>query len=95
MATCKDCFHFEACGSMLKSLGFTVDGDGKDADKRCKEFKHKDDVAEVKHGWWYWDADSETGHNLRRCSECHSGSGWARNYCAECGAKMDGKRREP
>ena len=38
MATCKDCLHYEACGSMLKALGYTVDGDGLDADKRCDTF---------------------------------------------------------
>lgn len=48
MATCKECFHFEACGSMLKSLGYIVDGDGQDADKRCKEFKHKNEIPVLK-----------------------------------------------
>ena len=38
MATCKDCLHCEACSSMLKDLGYTVDGDGLDADKRCATF---------------------------------------------------------
>lgn len=41
MATCKNCLHFEACGSMLKALGYTVDGDGYDADKRCDTFKDR------------------------------------------------------
>lgn len=49
------------------------------------------DVVEVVHGRWYWDADNETGHNIRRCSVCHSGSGWAFNYCPNCGARMDGE----
>lgn len=39
MATCKDCLHDEACRSMLRSMGYTVDGDGVDADKRCGDFK--------------------------------------------------------
>ena len=42
MATCKECFHVEVCGSILKNSGFIVDGNN-----GCKEFKHKDDVAEV------------------------------------------------
>ena len=38
MATCKDCLHYKACSSMLKAMGYTVDGDGLDADKRCDTF---------------------------------------------------------
>lgn len=38
MATCKDCLHCEACTSMLRAMGYTVDGDGQDADKRCDTF---------------------------------------------------------
>ena len=52
---------------------------------------HAANVVEVVHGRWYWDADNETGHNIRRCSVCHSGSGWAFNYCPNCGARMDGE----
>lgn len=46
--TCKDCLHIEACISMLQYFGFTVDGDGKDADKRCKEFQSAADVVDKK-----------------------------------------------
>lgn len=38
MATCKDCFHYEACADMLRAMGLTVDGPGLDADKRCPTF---------------------------------------------------------
>lgn len=38
MATCKDCLHCEACTSMLEAMGYTVDGDGQDANKRCDQF---------------------------------------------------------
>lgn len=47
MATCKDCLHFDACESLLKGMGYTVDGDGYDADKRCDTFKEKSKYAEV------------------------------------------------
>lgn len=47
MATCKDCLHCKACTEMLKALGYTVDGDGKDADKRCPEFQNAADYAAV------------------------------------------------
>lgn len=47
MKTCKDCLHNEACVDMLQSFGFTVDGEGKSADKRCSVFKDKNRYAEV------------------------------------------------
>ena len=47
MATCKDCLHFEACVDLLQSMGYTVDGDGCDADKRCKTFKDRSRFVEV------------------------------------------------
>ncbi len=36
--TCKDCLHCEACTDMIESLGYTVGGDGFNAEKRCKCF---------------------------------------------------------
>lgn len=36
--TCKDCLHYEACTDMIESLGYTVGGDGFNAEKRCKCF---------------------------------------------------------
>lgn len=42
MATCKeDCIHYEACKSLLEALGYTVNGEGVDADKRCETFTDK------------------------------------------------------
>lgn len=41
MATCKDCIHYKACKSLLESLGYTVNGPGEDADKRCETFADK------------------------------------------------------
>ena len=45
--TCKDCYHYEACKTMLEGIGFVVDGDGEDAEKLCKEFAPAADVVEV------------------------------------------------
>ena len=36
--TCKECLHCEACTDMIESLGYTVGGDGFNAEKRCKCF---------------------------------------------------------
>ena len=41
MSTCKDCVHWEACVDLLQSMGYTVDGDGCDADKVMKIVKQK------------------------------------------------------
>ncbi len=47
MATCRDCLHDEACRSLLTAMGYTVDGDGNEADKRCDTFKTKTEYAKV------------------------------------------------
>ena len=36
--TCKYCLHYEACTDMIEALGYTVGGDGFNAEKRCKCF---------------------------------------------------------
>jgi hypothetical protein len=53
------------------------------------------DVVEVRHGTWYH--GTENGVVYAKCSACgrkmnYSCYGYA--YCALCGARMDGKRRE-
>ena len=47
MATCRDCLHDEACRSLLNAMGYTVDGDGEEADERCDTFKTKTKYVEV------------------------------------------------
>lgn len=47
MATCKECVHWEACVDLLQSMGYTVDGDGCDADNRCKTFKDRSRFMEL------------------------------------------------
>lgn len=47
------------------------------------------DAEPVRHGYWI-----DTGSG-QRCSECHEiqyGHDNYRRYCANCGAKMDGKK---
>lgn len=97
MATCKDCIHNKACTSMLEALGYTVDGDGIYADKRCKEF-------EKKHGRWEecdwveYDGHSECIHYPREglvCTNCRNAfkkefvNSPRVIYCPNCAAKMD------
>ena len=47
MATCKDCLHYEACVEMLRAMGYTCDGDGQDADKRCGTFASNAEYQEL------------------------------------------------
>lgn len=55
------------------------------------------DAVPVKHGQWVFGVDSETGERDLKawtCSECNEKYPWQPNYCPNCGAKMDGERRE-
>lgn len=94
MATCKNCLHNDACVDMLQALGFTVDGAGCLADKRCRIFKDKNEYSKVVHG--RWDKPSKYGLNHKFnhlgavCSACACYCDNLYNYCPHCGAKMDG-----
>ena len=100
--TCKDCLHYEACKSMLESMGFIVDGPGYDADTCCQQFEIK------KQGNWSLRCDSHldthTGEYdeefYLECSVCRRRvydidpeTSWIElvskyPYC-HCGAKMN------
>ena len=55
------------------------------------------DVVEVKHGKWKY-VDGDLGYSDLECSECGAITVFFDderfNYCPNCGAKMDGERRE-
>lgn len=46
------------------------------------------EVAPVVHGAWKPDPHC---YNVFHCSACDSPFWWKRNYCPNCGAKMDGE----
>lgn len=50
---------------------------------------HYIEVEPVKHGHWI-----NRGDNSWECSECHEISCCTGNYCVDCGAKMDGERKD-
>ena len=56
------------------------------------------DVVEVKRGKWTFEHDPITdpkGYFIRIvCSCCGLKTGQVSNYCPNCGAKMDGERKE-
>ena len=89
--TCKECAHFHACESMLRALGYIIDGDVIDADKRCKDFLEDKDVGIILHGYWTaWGTCSECGLDA-----LHTGYGEPvrSKYCPFCGARMEGCKR--
>ena len=53
------------------------------------------DAVEVVHGHWYWKPSGEKQWTLT-CSVCESQDGTSEsyNYCPNCGAKMDGERKD-
>lgn len=96
--TCKDCLHYNACKSLLEAMGYTVDGDGVDADKRCDTFEDRNSFAPVVYGRWDGTADGyfngELVYDIWNCSNCGFDADGADekpdwNYCPHCGAKMD------
>lgn len=54
------------------------------------------DAEPVKHGHWIFNPKDviEMMFTLPRCSECGAESPNGGNYCPNCGAKMDGERKE-
>ena len=84
MATCKDCLHNELC-YMIEHYGRDLEDDFE-----CKRFKDKDEFIRVQHGMWIKDG------NKRTCPHCgyyYHSNGVDCNYCANCGAKMDGGKK--
>ena len=83
---CEDCIHQDVCFAQYGTyVERWVEIDG------CKRYKSKADVAEVRHGVWV-----KLPFGMRICSECRYLQGKKkrfekRNYCPNCGAKMDGK----
>lgn len=101
MTTCNDCIYRPKC------ISFIVHGMGDDEikgglltdiDKRCKDFKNKADVQEVKHGAWNV-LQRRMNSDIVQCSVCREEFYYAKGhlqigrmpYCPQCGAKMDGE----
>mgnify|MGYP001086133498 CR=1 FL=1 len=63
---------------------------------RCRDLPTAD-VTDVKHGKWIY-VDGDVGYNVYRCSKCGEVISLDEekiyNYCPNCGAKMDGERKE-
>lgn len=75
---------------MLESMGYTVDGDGLDADKRCDDFATLDSLR-PQGEWLEFPEDWRRQIVGSKCSLCgFAHFGMEYNYCPNCGAKMKG-----
>ena len=87
MTKCEKCLHYKAC---------YINSEYEPSP--CRAYKNKDDVVEVVHGEWiesfnfgYWHYDCpfcDDGYAVKERDETKP------NYCQNCGAKMDGERKE-
>lgn len=87
MATCKECLSELPCSSNLQNMYHNKAG-------KCPFFKNKSEHAEVKRGKW----KVNVGMNFNKericliCGEEIKGNHW--NFCSNCGAKMNGGKKE-
>lgn len=89
---CKNCIHFNVCPKAKNPENYSL--------QTCKDFKDKENYEEVKHG--YWIEDYNYGWWQYTCSLCGAdyhntspvGEDKQCGYCFDCGAKMDGERKE-
>ena len=47
MATCKECFHDNACGDVFRFFGSNADYKNCNVETQCKHFKNKADVIDI------------------------------------------------
>lgn len=93
--SCKDCIHYEICEIMSDQYGIS-----KIPPSQCGFYKPTADVVEVRHGEWIKHFSYGLWHY--DCPFCDDGFAMAEdfeanklpNYCSNCGAKMDGERKE-
>lgn len=87
--SCKECLHYEICEIMSDQYGIP-----KVPPSQCGFYKLTADVVEVRHGHW---VVCGTFDDFLTCSVCNSNKypfGYGFAYCPNCGARMDGERRE-
>ncbi len=69
----------------------------KDNIKECIKRQPTADVVEARHGHWVHNEDHNAYESPYFCSECLADGSYDisnEKYCYNCGAKMDGERRE-
>lgn len=90
---CGDCFHEELCEKSEMLVGFSRDNPA-----YCGMFLNSAEVTRVRHGRWM-NANSRPKTYWRRCTACGGlayfcGIGCSYKYCPNCGAKIDGERKD-
>lgn len=99
MTNCKDCICYESCKDWAEQYE-----DKEFPYRECRFFKSKADVVEVKHGYWIYHecvSSYEGAISGYSCSECSSfvdeeifnADEFHKDFCGQCGAKMDGERK--
>ena len=97
MIECKKCIHYNICVNFTSK--WVVETTNKAMNNGtclpCDNYLPTADVVEVKHGEWYLHPDgSGTCSNCNRIQKSVWDFDNIQNYCPNCGAKMDGERRE-
>ena len=90
MATCKDCFHDNACASIFKYYGGNADYKATNVEKFCRQFHAKSEYQKIRHGKWIMRPHAY-GFLSPNCSECHQFNKYHEqsDFCPKCGAIMD------
>jgi hypothetical protein len=88
MSECKSCIHRNVCfhKTNIETKTYAYMGVKFDA-KKCKHFISAD-MVEVRHGYW------KNYGAFCVCSVCGESNPRTKPYCPNCGAKMDGERKE-
>ena len=87
MSICKDCIHYEICDEYVSPCESFPEVEG-----GCKCFKNAADVVEVRHGEWKKLYDKAPRYVCTACNHLFNNKEY--KYCPNCGAKMDGERKE-
>ena len=91
MATCYDCIH-QYCCKYDRFFGVY------EVENKCAYFKNKANYAEVKHSRWEnisgFDVCNICGTSPAYCEPKPNNKKGYPPYCHNCGAKMDGVRKE-
>lgn len=87
--TCRDCFHWKACKSMLEASGYSVSEMFKGSAERCNTFAPTADVVEVVlcKDCKYWQ-DNNGGYPHEECRWGKDETPDAGDYCSH------GERKE-
>ena len=96
---CNKCIHYNVCcdWTSKEAIDATDEAVENGTCSGCNHFKPTADVVEVRHGEWVVKKLNNPFYESKKaphCSECNYMCFIRYDYCPNCGAKMDGERRE-